>query len=138
MSKNLINKIYDLENDPVAKKEIEELISQLEVVCNRNRIPFFFTMAKANSEDKTSYYSAVMNPTLYNFSIIDDKFSDFVNILNGFKTYYSSSNSEDEEYSELIKEYEIKEMQNSDKVYEEFEEEISDLYDSEDSEDDNE
>lgn len=108
---------YDKEE--VFKEEIEPILKQLLQACNINRIPMFTCVAVKNTKDATTYKTQVLSPAQYNFNLADNKFTDFINIMNGFQTFYKaggaeSTNAEYEELLELMNESEQRLAQESD------------------------
>ena len=96
-------KSFDCKN--VFNSEIEQKLLELEKLCNRYKIPMFFTAAIMDNGEKTEYYTKVLQPLLYNYSLKDDKFSDFINVMNGFQTYYKpkTESVNEDDYTKILK-----------------------------------
>ena len=99
--KGLPNAEFD--NTEIFAKEIDDLWKKLLHACNINRIPMFCCIAMKNNEDGTEFKSMALNPAQFEYSLKDNKFSDFTNIMNGFGTYYKAGGSGNEEAEELLK-----------------------------------
>ena len=89
----------------VYEKEIKEKIEELELLCNRNKIPMFFCAALSDSENETEYVTKVLQPLLYNYELHDDKFADFINVMNGFTTYYKPKveSVDEDDFTKILK-----------------------------------
>ena len=74
------------------KEEMKEIIKshggkQFFNELNAARIPFFFAAAVENTEEDTKYLCEVITPNSIGRLLTNDKFADFLNILNnGFVT----------------------------------------------------
>ena len=56
-------------------------------------VPFMLAIAVADDTKKTKYHVEIMGPNAIRTPITDDKFVDFVNVINGFKTVMDNSRS---------------------------------------------
>lgn len=80
MNYNRFNKEDILEN--VLKSKIEEI----KQICYNEKIPFFISLCYKNTNDTSCYYNEVMGSRASNLYLVDDKFKDYINIVNGFIT----------------------------------------------------
>lgn len=89
----------------VYEKEIKEKIEELELVCNRNKIPMFVCVALSDSKAETEYATKVLQPLLYNYELHDDKFVDLINVMSGFTTYYKPTTEavDEDDFSKILK-----------------------------------
>ena len=72
--------------EKVVKSEIVPLMEALLKVCNEQQVPIFISVASKNSEEGTSYELISLSPDVLGVSLADNKFSKFVNVMNGFET----------------------------------------------------
>ncbi len=73
--------------EKIYKDEIAPCIEKLLAVCNNNGIPFFVAFAtKENPDGSLELKAQGMVPEEFHYnSVKDRRFSDFINIVNGFK-----------------------------------------------------
>jgi hypothetical protein len=63
----------------------------------------FVCVAAQNDEDGTDYKSYCLSAAQFGIRLTDDKISDFINIMNGFSTYYKAGGAgANEEYEKLV------------------------------------
>lgn len=71
------------------EQEIKEKLIEIKRICNRNQIPFYFSACIKNTEEDGSVYiNEMINAKTNNIVLRDDKFPDYLNVFNGFKTTY--------------------------------------------------
>lgn len=68
------------------ESEVIDLVTQLRIVCNRNKIPMFVSVCIKNDENGTKYKSEMVGAASSGITLTDDKLIGFVNVLNGFDT----------------------------------------------------
>ena len=96
------NKKVEYDKAEIYEKEIAPLVHQLVEACNFNRIPLFVSAAVTNKDGKTNYRTETLSAAQFNMSLADDKVAYYINILNGFRTYFNGDGvSENEEYNEV-------------------------------------
>lgn len=71
----------------IYESKIAPLVEELILQCNKERLPLFISIGVANSEKETIYKSDLLSPFTYGFSVTDDKSTEYLNVINGFKTY---------------------------------------------------
>lgn len=69
----------------VFRNEISDKLEEIKTLCKRERIPFFTCFA-ISDEKETNYVADIATPAGMNVKMKNDKFPDFANVLNGFKT----------------------------------------------------
>ena len=84
--------IFDKEE--VFKTQVQPLIDELMIVCNRHEIPLFVGSCYKNDYDGTKYKLELISPTANNIYLADNKFVDWVNVYNGFTTVLKPRNFE--------------------------------------------
>jgi hypothetical protein len=78
----------------IYKTEIEPEVSKIRKLCNQNEIPCF--MAFGTDKQKNGKYdmkAISLLPEMFNDKTEDSRFSDFVNVQNGFLTIPASEGS---------------------------------------------
>ncbi len=81
MENNMENK------DKVYTAQIEPLVNELLSICNDNGIPFFMVFGTSiNDEGKFNLKAQSLIPEEFHYREKDRRFSDFVNVMNGFET----------------------------------------------------
>lgn len=83
MGENKIITEFDRQN--IYEKEAEPLLKQLEVVLRANMIPFFFSACVKNSEEGSEYVHEGNLCGSNRIVLKDDKITDYVRVLCGFK-----------------------------------------------------
>ena len=68
------------------ESEIIDLITQLRIACNRNKIPMFISVCIKNNEHGSLYKKEMVGAASSGINLKDDKLVGFVNVLNGFNT----------------------------------------------------
>lgn len=71
----------DIFNSTINSK-IQELIQ----LCNAEQLPIFISVAVANNSEETEYCNDMFASATNDIFLKDDKFPDFVNVMNGFRT----------------------------------------------------
>ena len=66
--------------------EIEEKVTELIQLCNKERLPMFLAIAVKNSEEGTEYVNELFSSVSNNIYLKEDYIPHFVNITNGFTT----------------------------------------------------
>lgn len=83
--------ITEFNKNEVYEALVVPKIRELLQICNRERIPVFIS-ACTKSDKKGTEYKSDMYAALSNDIILkDDKFTKFVNVINGFETVPSSN-----------------------------------------------
>lgn len=68
--------------DTVINNKIQELIQ----LCNAEQMPIFVSVAVANNSEGTEYRNDMFSSATNDIFLKDDKFPDFVNVMNNFRT----------------------------------------------------
>ena len=68
------------------ESEIIDLITQLRISCNRNKIPMFVSICIKNDEHGSLYKNEMVGAASSGINLKDDKLVGFVNVINGFDT----------------------------------------------------
>lgn len=68
------------------ESEIIDLVTQLRIACNRNKIPMFVSICIKNDENGTKYKNEMVGAASSGIKLNDDKLIKYVNVLNGFET----------------------------------------------------
>ncbi len=68
--------------DSTINDKIQELIQ----LCNAEQVPIFVSVAVANDENHTEYRNDMFASATNDIFLKEDKFPDFVNVINGFRT----------------------------------------------------
>ncbi|WP_022754092.1 hypothetical protein [Butyrivibrio fibrisolvens] len=90
-----------VDNNELYKNEIEPLLMKVRSICNENKIPYFTAFGTMVSEDG-EYKKGVglicqsLPPESMAIEVKDNKFPDFINIVNGATTTYIRTRSLDE------------------------------------------
>lgn len=73
--------------EKIFKESIAPVMDKMLAVCNDNGIPFFMAFGvKEDSDGKLDLRSQGLIPEEFHYKVNDRRFSDFVNVVNGFKT----------------------------------------------------
>ena len=64
--------------------KIKAKLDELKVLCNNEKLPFFFAVAVNSTEKKTEYEYEFIGTNPNEIYLKDDKIVDFVNVVNGF------------------------------------------------------
>lgn len=65
---------------------IIDIVNKLRAECNRNGIPMFVSLCIKNTPKESVYKNEMVSAASSGINLTDDKFIDFVNVLNGFTT----------------------------------------------------
>jgi hypothetical protein len=65
---------------------INNKIQELIQLCNAEQLPIFVSVAVANNAEKTEYVNDMFASATNDIFLKNDKFPDFVNVMNGFRT----------------------------------------------------
>lgn len=68
------------------EKELKEKVDEIVRICNREKIPMFFTACVKNNTRGSLYQNEMVGTHVNNIELKDDKFPDLVNVMNGFTT----------------------------------------------------
>lgn len=79
-------------NEKVYKDTIKEQVSELIMKCRIAKIPCFISIAVGNTSDSTAYINEAVTPNSLGVKLTDDKISQHINVMNGFKTVPYSEN----------------------------------------------
>ena len=71
----------------VFNSQIKPLLEKIAVICNDNQMPMFYTVVTQDNKEGTKYESKLLDSDFVGAKIKDDKFPDFLNLINGFSTY---------------------------------------------------
>lgn len=63
---------------------IAEKLNELKILCNNEKLPFFFACAVENTDRKTTYEYDFIGTNPNEIYLKDDKIVDFINVVNGF------------------------------------------------------
>ncbi len=90
-----------VDNTELYKNEIEPLLMKIRSICNENKIPYFTafgTMVSENGEYEkgVGLLCQSLPPESMEIEVKDNKFPDFINIVNGATTTYIRTQSLDE------------------------------------------
>ena len=66
--------------------EIEEKVTELIQLCNRERLPMFLAIAVKNDEEGTEYVKEMFSSASNNIYLKEDYIPRFINVTNGFMT----------------------------------------------------
>lgn len=88
-----------IDKKDVFNTQIRPLLEKIAVICNDNQMPMFFTVVTEEYNNKTKYESKMLDADFVGAQITDNKFPDFLNLINGFKTYLPIQ----EDYSDIYK-----------------------------------
>ena len=90
-----------IDNNELYKNEIEPYLMKIRSICNENKIPYFTAFGTMLSESG-EYEKGVglicqsLPPESMSIEVKDNKFPDFINIVNGATTTYIRTQSLDE------------------------------------------
>ena len=65
---------------------IRPLLDQIKRHCGNAKIPYYFSLAVSNDDEKTDYESAAMTPGSMGFEVAQDTIIDHVKVGAGFET----------------------------------------------------
>lgn len=68
------------------ENNIIDIVNKLRAECSRNGIPMFVSVCIKNTPKETIYKNEMVSAVSSGVNLTDDKFIDFVNVLNGFTT----------------------------------------------------
>lgn len=77
---------YSRYNKEDELKEAQRMINELKKYCYDNKIPLFVSLCYKNTDEKSLYYNELVASKSNGIILKDDKFRDFVNVVNGFIT----------------------------------------------------
>ena len=91
----------NVDNNELYKNEIEPHLMKIRSICNENKIPYFTafgTMVSENGEYEkgVGLICQSLPPESMAIEVKDNKFPDFINIVNGATTTYIRTQSLDE------------------------------------------
>lgn len=86
---NLPKRNYD--KTDVYNEKIVPLLDQLEKICTKEQIPFFFSAAVANNEETTSYEQRARTAAPMGFGITKDLLVEHVKVCAGFEVVVSET-----------------------------------------------
>ena len=93
---NHIPETDDFNKEKEFDSEILPKLLELKRLCNRARIPFFFTACVGNKKDKSTYRSTMISPMEFptRLNLYDDKISKCLGIMIGFDSVYPQKDVE--------------------------------------------
>jgi len=77
LTKFELNEIYE--------NEIEPLVKKIDIICKANKLPYFFAACVKNDEEGSDYVYDGNLCGSNGFVLKDDKITDFLRLLVGFK-----------------------------------------------------
>lgn len=80
--KDIFEKLKKADVEPT---DIYSMVHFLKLVCEIKKIPCFISMAIANNEKGTEYISAMNSPKRAGIELTDDKISQMLLVMSGFK-----------------------------------------------------
>ena len=83
MSQNEAYTEYDLQE--FYKKEIAPKVDEIKKLCRIHKLPFFFSAAVANNDKETKYINAANSTGSNEINLYDDKFVNFLLVLQHIK-----------------------------------------------------
>ena len=87
------NKIFDYDKNEVYEAEIVPLLDKIRQVCNENHIPCFISFGTKLAGGKFPRGEGIkcvsILPEVLEIENKDPFFAEFVNVMNGAKTYYT-------------------------------------------------
>lgn len=66
--------------------QIKDLIEQIQQICKKENIPFFFSAAVENNVADTKYEVYALTATPMELSLAEDDIVKHINVFNGFDT----------------------------------------------------
>ncbi len=79
-------RLYNADKETMA--EIAEHVAELKKICNKNKMPFFISVAIEENGSETKYMSDILTPTTLNQNLTNDKITKMINVINGFDVVY--------------------------------------------------
>ena len=76
----------EFDKTDVFNSTINEKVQELIQLCNAEQMPIFVSIAVANNASGTEYRNDMFASATNDIFLKDDKFPDFVNVMNGFRT----------------------------------------------------
>ena len=67
-------------------KNLKEKVEDIKRICNNLDIPCFLTFCVKNNEKETVYQTEYLSPGQKQQNLKNNRFADYVNIINGFTT----------------------------------------------------
>ena len=67
-------------------KNLKEKVEEIKRICNNLDIPCFLTFCVKNNEMETVYQTEYLSPGQKQQYLKNNRFADYVNIINGFTT----------------------------------------------------
>lgn len=78
--------ITNYNRQPDYDSKIKPVLTELMLLCSELSIPAFISLAVQNDMDKTIYVNDMISAPNLGITLKENKFFDYVNILNGFIT----------------------------------------------------
>lgn len=79
-------------------KNIKEVVQKLKLLCDREHLPMFLSIAVADDGEKTKYCNEMISAANAEVTLSDNLLPKFANVLNGFVTLpYANVLQEDQD-----------------------------------------
>lgn len=100
----------DYNKNKIYKEKIKEQVDNLILTCRTEGVPCFISVAVSNKDMETEYISESITPNSLGINLHDDRISDHINVLNGFKTVpftelYDKIKENPKEKEQLLKDW---------------------------------
>ena len=88
----MINSRFNKEE--VVENELKKKIKEIKEICQKEKIPMFISLCYRNTDEKSYYYDDMIGSKSNGIILKDDRFRNYVNITNGFKTILPTNDIE--------------------------------------------
>ncbi len=81
------NKINEYNKEQIFKEQILPCLQKIEQVCVAEHIPFFFTIATANTPEKTTYENYGRGAASMGLALTKDNLVSHMKVCSGFEVF---------------------------------------------------
>lgn len=82
----VVDGINDFDQTEYFEKEVAAKMQEIKILCNRARIPFFFTACVKNDKEGSVYKSTMIGKSRFPINLTEDKITKCLSIMAGFDT----------------------------------------------------
>jgi len=88
---------YTFNKEKIYEEKVVPILDELKKVCSAERIPMFASFAVKNDPVDTKYKSTAVSTINDEIVLTKDYIREYINIQNGFRTYYEEMETVDME-----------------------------------------